>query len=78
MKVQAAWMNQTFRFTFYSAQVFSSEFEKFLRTPFENIPLNIRARHKVLFVNCSFCNCIISYSFENFCEVGDDHFQKNV
>ena len=25
MKVQATWMNQTFRFTFYSAQVFSSE-----------------------------------------------------
>ena len=25
MNMQAAWMNQTFRFTFYSAQVFSNE-----------------------------------------------------
>ena len=37
MKVQAAWMNQTFRFTLYSTQVFSSEiYETFKNTFWEH------------------------------------------
>ena len=49
IKIQAAWINQTFMFTFYPAQVFSSEiceiFRNTLKTP--TIP-----SYKVLFVNC--------------------------
>ena len=35
MNVQPAWINQTFIFTFYPAQVFSGEICEILRTPFE-------------------------------------------
>ena len=34
MKVQAAWINQTFRFTFYSARVFSSEICEIFKNTF--------------------------------------------
>ena len=52
-KVQATWKSQTFRFTFYSARVFSSEICEFLRTPFENTNNSVEHLRlcKVLFVN---------------------------
>ena len=34
MKVQTAWINQTFRFTFYSARVFSSEICEIFKNTF--------------------------------------------
>ena len=90
MKVQAAWMNQTFRLTFCSAQVFSSEIWDIFKNTFWEHSVEHSRSSKVLFVNCSLCNWIIPWSFENFCEVGDGffmaaklihywyHFQKNV
>ena len=54
MKVQAAWMNQTFRFTFYSAQVFSSDIWEILKNTFWEHSVEHSRSSKVLFVNCSF------------------------
>ena len=36
MRVQAAWQSQTFRFTYYMAQVFSSEICELFKNTFEN------------------------------------------
>ena len=44
MKVQAALINQTFRFTFYPAQVFSSEIFKNFRNTFENTNNSVELR----------------------------------
>ena len=51
--MQAALINQTFRFTFYPAQVFSSEICKIFRNTFENTNNSVEhlPSHKVLFVN---------------------------
>ena len=54
MKVQAAWMNQTFRFTFYSAQVFSSDIWEILKNTFWEHSIEHSLSSKVLFVNCLF------------------------
>ena len=53
MKLQAVWINQTFRFTFYLAQVFSSEICEIFKKTFENTNNSLeRLRScKVLFLN---------------------------
>ena len=59
--MQAAWINETFRFTFYPAQVFSSEIYENFKNTFENTNRSLEHLRscKVLFINCWFCNYII-------------------
>ena len=54
MKVQASWINETFRFTFYPAPMFSSEISEIFKNTFENSKSSVEhlPSSKVLFVKC--------------------------